>query len=183
MARAWFHSFNLPIIVTNCSNNYGPYQFPEKLIPLSIIKAINNQKIPLYGKGDNIRDWLFVEDHVDALILISERGNIGETYCIGANNEKSNKVILEKICLTLDRIKPLEIKYSSFIEFVEDRPGHDKRYAIDPSKIKKQLNWKPKYSFEEGLLKTIEWYINNLSWCKNVMENSGYSGERLGDIF
>ena len=171
LVRAWFHTYKLPTIITNCSNNYGPFQFPEKLIPLTILKAVEGKKIPIYGDGKNIRDWLYVDDHVDALILVSQKGKIGETYCIGDNNEKNNNYIVGEICSILEKHIPKKIPYSSLIEYVNDRPGHDKRYAIDSTKIKKELGWKPKIKFKDGLAKTIEWYLGNRSWCKNIIKN------------
>jgi len=161
LVRAYFHTFNLPITISNCSNNYGPYQFPEKLIPLFVTNLIEGKKIPLYGDGMNIRDWLYVEDHCAAIDLIIHQGKIGETYCVGGNSEKTNKEITYKILELMGKDK-------SSIEFVKDRPGHDRRYAIDFSKIKNELGWEPSVSFEEGLQKTIEWYKNNESWWKNI---------------
>ncbi|MFH0819685.1 MAG: dTDP-glucose 4,6-dehydratase [bacterium] len=161
LVRTYYHTYNLPITISNCSNNYGPYQFPEKLIPLFITNLIEGKKVPLYGDGLNIRDWLFVEDHCEAIDLIIHQGKIGETYCIGGNSEKTNKEITNKI---------LEImgKSEEMIEYVKDRPGHDRRYAIDFSKIKKELGWQPKIDFEEGLKNTIEWYKGNESWWQDI---------------
>ena len=164
LAKAWFYTYNLPTIITNCSNNYGPFQFPEKLIPLVISKALKGEKIPIYGDGKNIRDWLYVEDHIDALLLVAQKGKVGETYCIGDNNEKNNNYIVETVCSILDTIRPKNIAYSDLIEYVKDRPGHDKRYAIDATKIKKELGWNPKTTLEDGLIKTIGWYIKNKGW-------------------
>jgi len=161
LVRAYFHTFGLPITISNCSNNYGPFQFPEKLIPLLITNLMENKKIPLYGDGENIRDWLFVEDHCEAIDSILKKGEIGETYCIGGNNEKTNKQIAKKI---LDAMG----KSEEMIEFVADRLGHDKRYAIDSSKIKKELGWEPKTGFEEGIEETIEWYKKNEDWWKKL---------------
>tara|TARA_B100000579_G_scaffold437905_1_gene469815 strand:- start:175 stop:1206 length:1032 start_codon:yes stop_codon:yes gene_type:complete len=169
LVKAWFQTFYLPIIITNCSNNYGPFQFPEKLIPLSILKAICGEKIPIYGDGKNIRDWLYVEDHIDALLLVAQKGKAGETYCVGDNNEKNNIYIVEEICSILDKYIPKKIPYSDLIEFVSDRPGHDKRYAIDSTKLKTELGWKPKIKLHDGLLLTIEWYIRNKDWCKKMV--------------
>ncbi len=171
LVRAWFHTYQLPTIITNCSNNYGPFQFPEKLIPLTILKALEDKRIPIYGDGENIRDWLYVDDHIDALILVSQEGKVGETYCIGDNNEKNNNYIVKEICTILDKRIPKNITYSNLIEFVKDRPGHDKRYAIDSTKIKEKLGWKPKINLHDGLVKTIEWYIKNRNWCENIMKN------------
>ncbi len=180
LANAWFHTYDFPIISTNCSNNFGPYQFPEKLIPLTILKAVEDLPIPIYGNGENIRDWLYVEDHVDALIQIINNGEIGKKYCIGGNNEKTNLQIVNNICSYLDKKLNKNYSHKSLIKFVVDRPGHDKRYAINSNLIKKELNWKPKHSFEDAMNKTIEWYLNNKRWCDNVKNKSNYSGERLG---
>ena len=181
LVNCWYHTYGLPILITNCSNNYGPWQFPEKLIPLSIIKAIKNQPIPLYGDGKNIRDWLFVEDHIDAIMLVSSKGKVGSNYCVGGNNEKTNKDILNKICFILEKkLSKKNRYYSNLITHVNDRPGHDKRYAIDSSKIKSELGWTPKYSFAEGLEITVEWYIRNLDWCEKIQKRNSYFGERLG---
>ena len=180
LCNAWLHTFNLPIIRTNCSNNFGPYQFPEKLIPIIIIKALNQLSIPIYGDGTNIRDWLFVEDHIDALILAISKGKIGESYCIGGNNEKTNLEITKYICEFLDKKVPINKPYYDLIKFVKDRPGHDKRYAIDSSFIQKELGWYAKNSFADGLKKTIEWYLSNKSWYENIQNKSGYNGERIG---
>ena len=167
-------------MVTNCSNNYGPFQFPEKLIPLTILKAIKGDEIPIYGDGTNERDWLFVDDHIEAIITIILNSKIGETYCIGGNNVKNNIEVVELICNILDKIKPMKNPYKNLISFVEDRPGHDKRYAIDTTKIRNTLKWEPKYSFDIGLNKTINWYLNNFEWCKSMLDKSGYHGDRLG---
>ena len=174
LVRAWYRTYDLPIIITNCSNNYGPYQFPEKLIPLMILNALEGKKLPIYGKGTQIRDWLYVEDHVRALFLIATQGKVGETYNIGGHNEKKNIEVVSLICEILDNLA-LEnsslnknFKYKSLIEYVPDRPGHDRRYAIDSSKIKNNFNWKPRESFESGIYKTINWYIENITWCKKI---------------
>ena len=163
LVRAWHRTYNLPTIVTNCSNNYGPYQFPEKIIPLMINNALNHKKLPIYGDGQQIRDWLFVDDHVSALVKVALRGKAGDTYNIGGRNEKSNIEVVQLICKILDELSPSKnIKsYSELISFVKDRPGHDKRYAINADKIKKDLDWMPIETFETGLLKTIQWYLNN----------------------
>ena len=170
LVRAWHRTFGLPVLITNCSNNYGPYQFPEKLIPLMIINAISNKKLPIYGKGENIRDWLYVEDHCDAIYTVLQKGKIGETYNIGGNCEKTNLEIVENICNILDDIKPSSDgkSYKDQITFVKDRPGHDFRYAMDITKIKKELGWQPKESFETGIRKTINWYLNNQDWVKRI---------------
>ncbi len=183
LVRSWNQTFKLPTIITNCSNNYGPYQFPEKLIPLTIYKAVNLQNIPIYGKGDQIRDWLYVEDHAEALIKVNLKGNDGETYNIGGNCEMTNLDIVEHICFELDKLRPINDKYinkhSDLITFVKDRPGHDYRYAMNIDKIKNKIGWKPKVKFEVGINKTIKWYLKNLNWYEN---NQNYKGERLGLI-
>ena len=180
LVRSWYHTYGLPVIVTNCSNNFGPWQFPEKLIPLVTLKAIQKEPIPLYGDGSNIRDWLFVEDHVDALLLAALKGKVGETYCIGGYGEKSNKEIVLKICEILDNEIPNQSPHNQLIKYVLDRPGHDKRYAIDPSKLENELGWKPKYGLEKGLRKTVLWYLKNYDWCQNIFKKGNYSLERLG---
>ncbi len=182
LVKSWFHTYGLPTIVTNCSNNFGPWQFPEKLIPLIIMKCLAKETIPIYGDGSNIRDWLYVIDHVNALILVAKNGRIGESYCIGGNSEKTNLSIAKEICEILDELSPKKFNYSSLITFVEDRPGHDFRYAIDSSKIFNELNWKPKYSFFNALKSTVNWYLNNLDWCNQILTLSGYGCERLGKI-
>ena len=166
LARAWYKTFGIPVIITNCSNNYGPWQFPEKLIPVVIKKALNHEKIPIYGDGLNIRDWLFVEDHAAALINIYQNGEAGEKYNIGGNNEISNLDLVEKICAILDEVSPsMNIpKYSQLISFVRDRPGHDLRYAIDAKKIAKELNFIPSIEIDAGLMKTVQWYVKNKDW-------------------
>ena len=179
LVTAWCHTYKLPLIITNCSNNYGPYQFPEKLIPLVISKAVSDQPIPVYGSGDNIRDWLHVEDHVRALVTVSEKGAPGASYNIGAENELSNLAIVELICDIIDEIRPGNTAKRDQIQFVEDRPGHDFRYAIDNTKIKNELGWQPMISFNDGLRGTVKWYLENQEWCDAVSENS-YDGERLG---
>lgn len=178
--RAWNRTFNLPTIITNCSNNYGPRQFPEKLIPLMIINCLNQAPLPVYGSGENIRDWLYVNDHCDAIYEVLKKGHIGQTYNIGGDNEITNLDIVNKICLIMDEEKPLGSgkSYSNLIEFVEDRPGHDFRYAIDASKIKNELNWHPSENFESGLKKTISWYLNNKEWINDLEEK--YKQSRLG---
>jgi dTDP-glucose 4,6-dehydratase len=178
LVRAWFHTFGLPVVITNCSNNYGPYQFPEKLIPVVILKARHNDPIPVYGKGDNIRDWLYVDDHVRALMAVVERGVLGETYNIGGHNEKTNLEVVHAICDILDDLLP-GTKHADLIAFVKDRPGHDLRYAIDASKIERELGWRPEESFETGIRKTVEWYLENLDWCRAVLGDT-QKLERLG---
>tara|TARA_Y100000814_G_scaffold269574_1_gene225116 strand:+ start:42 stop:1091 length:1050 start_codon:yes stop_codon:yes gene_type:complete len=181
LVNAWYHTFNLPTIITNCSNNYGPYQFPEKLIPLIIISCLNGKELPIYGDGKNIRDWLYVKDHCVALDSIINYGESGETYNIGGNEEKTNLEIVNTICSVLDKKKPLKngLKYSDSIVYVKDRPGHDFRYAIDSSKIKSKLNWQPKYKFEDAIINTIDWYIQNQSWWNKILNNK-YNLNRLG---
>ena len=169
LVRAWFHTYKIPTIVSNCSNNYGPWQFPEKLIPKIIINALNINQIPIYGNGLNIRDWLYVEDHVEGLKKVVFKGKPGQTYCIGGDGEKTNLEVASTICEILDELVPISFSYKTLIKFVEDRPGHDKRYAIDSSKIKNKLGWSPKYSFDNGIRKTVFWYKENLSWCKNLV--------------
>lgn len=169
LVRAWFRTFNLPVIITNCSNNYGPYQFPEKLIPLVILNALSGEDLPIYGAGDQVRDWLYVDDHAEALFKVIQHGVLGETYNIGGNNEKKNIEVVRTICNILDEILPLSVgSYEDLITHVADRPGHDLRYAINTSKISKDLNWQPKESFESGIKKTIQWYLDNQNWCDNV---------------
>ena len=184
LVRAWYRTYGLPVVITNCSNNYGPFQFPEKLIPLIILNALERKKLPIYGSGSQIRDWLYVEDHVKALITIATQGKVGETYNIGGKNEIKNVVVVKSICRILDKLVPFKnpsnknFKYESLIEYVPDRPGHDKRYAIDSSKIKNCFGWEPKESFESGIYKTINWYIKNISWCKNIKDGS-YLRDRI----
>ena len=179
LVRAWQRTYGLPILVTNCSNNYGSHHFPEKLIPLVILNALEGKDLPIYGKGNQIRDWLYVDDHARALVLVATKGKIGETYNIGGHNEKQNIEVVKTICRVLDEIKPKETKYAEQIVFVKDRPGHDMRYAIDATKIQKELGWKPQETFESGIRKTVNWYLNNQVWCKNVQSGS-YQRERLG---
>jgi dTDP-glucose 4,6-dehydratase len=182
LVRAWFHTYGLPILTTNCSNNYGPFQFPEKLIPLMIVNALHGKKLPIYGDGKNIRDWLFVEDHCVALRQVFTHGTVGECYNIGGNQEKTNVEVVQTICALLDKMVPLEDKklfhpdtglplksYAELISFVTDRPGHDRRYAINATKIKNELHWSPKESFDSGILKTVEWYIKNLEWVEQIV--------------
>jgi len=166
LVKSWFYTYGLPCVVTNCSNNYGPWQNPEKLIPNTISKALLNDHIPIYGTGKNIRDWLFVDDHIDALLLAAEKGIPGRNYCIGGNNEKTNLDVVNKICEYLDEKLPKRDSYKSLIKFVIDRPGHDFRYAIDSSFIREELNWLPKHNFDEGLYKTVDWYLKNKVWLK-----------------
>ncbi|MBP3193852.1 dTDP-glucose 4,6-dehydratase [Natronogracilivirga saccharolytica] len=181
LVRAWFHTFGLPVLITNCSNNYGPYQFPEKLIPVVILKALQGEQIPVYGKGENVRDWLYVDDHVRALLRVLERGTPGETYNIGGHNEKQNIDVVHTICDTLDNLvpRPDSHRFREQISFVTDRPGHDLRYAIDATKIEHELGWKPEETFETGIKKTIQWYLENVAWCETVTKNN-YDLTRLG---
>jgi dTDP-glucose 4,6-dehydratase len=181
LVRAWGRTYKLPVIITNCSNNYGPYHFPEKLIPLIILNALAKKPLPVYGKGDQIRDWLYVEDHARALYKVVTEAEVGTTYNIGGHNEKQNLEVVQTVCMLLDELRPTDGNYADLITFVDDRPGHDRRYAIDSSKIQKELGWKPHESFESGIRKTIEWYLTNESWWQRVLDGS-YSGERLGLI-
>ena len=180
LVQAWHHTYGLPVVLTNCSNNYGPWQFPEKLIPVVILKAVAGAPIPLYGDGANVRDWLFVDDHVDALLLAATRGGLGESYCVGGHGERTNKQVVEAICTLLDQLVPAGAPHARLITPVADRPGHDRRYAIDASKISANLGWTPRHSFEQGLEATVRWYIENQTWCQQVRQRAGYSGERIG---
>lgn len=181
LVRAWLRTYGLPTIVTNCSNNYGPYHFPEKLIPLIILNALDGKALPIYGKGDQIRDWLFVEDHAKALYTVATKGTVGETYNIGGHNEKKNIEVVRAICTILNELRPKSTKYENQITFVEDRPGHDRRYAIDSTKMSTHFGWKPEETFETGLRKTVEWYLNNTEWCSRVLDGT-YQRERLGNL-
>ena len=179
LVRAWRRTYGFPTIVTNCSNNYGPYHFPEKLIPLIILNALEDKPLPVYGKGDQIRDWLYVEDHARALYKVVTEGAVGETYNIGGHNEKQNLEVVHTICDLLDEIVPKQSSYREQITYVTDRPGHDRRYAIDATKIGRELGWHPQETFESGIRKTVEWYLNNQAWCLRVQDGS-YQRERLG---
>ena len=181
LVRAWGHTYGLPVLVTNCSNNYGPYHFPEKLIPLIIIRALNCEPLPVYGDGSNVRDWLFVDDHARALQAVFERGHPGETYNVGGNAERKNIEVVRAICRTLDRLRPREDgqPYAGQITYVMDRPGHDQRYAIDASKIRDDLNWIPSVTFEHGIEETVSWYLDNQDWWADILQ-ARYSTERLG---
>ena len=185
LVRAWHRTFKIPILITNCSNNYGPYQFPEKLIPLIILNILEGKDLPIYGKGDQIRDWLYVDDHAKALLCVALKGKVGETYNIGGQNQLKNIDVVKDICKILDVLRPSKFKniykYEQLISYVEDRPGHDKRYAMNISKIKKELGWKPKETFISGLKKTIIWYLNNKDWCDKTRKKI-YKGHRLGLI-
>src|SRR5690554_4472694 len=172
LVRAWLRTYGFPTLVTNCSNNYGPYQFPEKLIPLVLLNALEGKELPIYGKGDQIRDWLYVEDHARALYLVLNKGEIGETYNIGGHNELQNIDVVNAICEILDELSPKETPYSEQVTHVADRPGHDRRYAIDASKIKNDLGWVPEETFKTGLKKTIQWYLENSTWCQRVQDGS-----------
>jgi len=182
LVHAWGETYGLPILITNCSNNYGPYQFPEKLIPLMIIKGLAEEKLPVYGDGKNVRDWLYVDDHARALRLVLENGEIGRTYNIGGDEEHSNIEIVKRICTLLDEKSPPKTvsKRTDLIEFVKDRPGHDYRYAIDATRIKNELNWSAQENFTSAISKTIDWYLNNREWWSNILDTK-YSGERLGN--
>jgi len=179
LVRAWHRTFGLPTLITNCSNNYGPYHFPEKLIPLVILNALEGKSLPVYGKGDQIRDWLYVEDHAKALVLVEMKGQVDETYNIGGHNEKQNIEVVKTICAVLDELRPQVSSYTEQITFVADRPGHDRRYAIDASKIQKELGWLPQETFESGIRKTVQWYLDHPGWCQRVQDGS-YQRERLG---
>ncbi len=180
LVRAWYRTFGLPIVLTNCSNNYGPYHFPEKLVPLMILNALEGKPLPVYGKGNQIRDWLYVEDHARALVLVATEGKVGETYNIGGHNEKQNIEVVHTICDLLNEIRPKETgHYRDLITTVKDRPGHDMRYAIDASKIQRELGWTPQETFESGIRKTVQWYLDNQAWCQRVQDGS-YQRERLG---
>ena len=180
LVMAWHHTYGLPVLLTNCSNNYGPWQFPEKLIPLVILKALAGEAIPLYGDGANVRDWLYVDDHVDALLLVASRGEIGGSYCVGGHGERSNKQVVEAICSLLDQLRPGLAPHARLITPVKDRPGHDRRYAIDPARISNELGWQPAHDFNAGLAATVEWYLGNIAWCEKVCEQAGYHGGRIG---
>ncbi|CAM3606530.1 dTDP-glucose 4,6-dehydratase 2 [Pseudomonas reidholzensis] len=184
LVRAWQRTYGLPVLLTNCSNNYGPYHFPEKLIPLVILNALAGKPLPVYGNGQQVRDWLFVEDHARALLTVVSNGQVGETYNIGGHNEQKNIDVVRAICALLDELGPQRpagvTHYADLISFVADRPGHDLRYAIDAGKIERELGWVPEETFESGLRKTVQWYLENLEWCGRVQDGS-YQGERLGN--
>jgi dTDP-glucose 4,6-dehydratase len=184
LVMAWHHTYGLPVLVTNCSNNYGPFHFPEKLVPLVILNALDHKPLPIYGKGDNVRDWLYVEDHAKALRLVLEQGVPGETYNVGGNNERTNLQVVEAICAVLDELAPLTARakgssYRELITFVPDRPGHDQRYAIDATKLRTQLGWAPEETFDTGVRKTVQWYLDNAWWWQPIRERT-YAGQRLG---
>ena len=180
LVRAWHETYGLPVVLSNCSNNYGPYHFPEKLIPVVILNALADKPLPIYGDGSNIRDWLYVEDHADALLLVATRGALGRSYNIGGENERTNLELVQTICQTLDRLQPRQGgSYAELITFVTDRPGHDARYAIDPSRIRTELGWRPSVSVEEGLERTVKWYLENEEWWRPLLARQGV-GKRLG---
>jgi dTDP-glucose 4,6-dehydratase len=180
LVRAWHETYGLPVLVTNCSNNYGPYHFPEKLIPHVIIRALAEASLPVYGDGQNVRDWLYVEDHARALTLVVERGAVGETYNVGGRNERTNIHVVKTICRLLDEMAPSpQGPRERLITFVTDRPGHDRRYAIDPGKIERALGWKPTHDFETGLAKTVKWFLDNRPWWQSILDR-GYQAERIG---
>jgi dTDP-glucose 4,6-dehydratase len=181
LVSAWYHTYGLPVVITNCSNNYGPYHFPEKLIPLVIIKSLAGEPLPVYGDGSNVRDWLYVDDHVRAMLAVVDGGNVGESYMVGGNSEKTNLQVVETICDTLDQLSPRSDgkAYREQITFVTDRPGHDFRYAIDASKLKNELGWEPAETFETGIARTIQWYLDNEKWWQDILSGD-YRGQRLG---
>ena len=180
LVNAWHHTYGLPVVLTNCSNNYGSWQFPEKLIPVVILKAAACEPIPLYGDGANVRDWLYVDDHVDALLLAATRGELGRSYCVGGHGERTNKQVVESICTLLDQLLPAGAPHARLITPVTDRPGHDRRYAIDPARISSELGWQPSHSFEAGLEATVRWYLEHQDWCSQVRARAGYHGQRIG---
>ena len=181
LVRAWHETYDLPVVLTNCSNNYGPYHFPEKLVPVIILNAIAEKPLPIYGNGGNIRDWLYVEDHAAALLLVLEKGAVGRSYNIGGENERTNFELVQMLCKILDRLRPrTKGSYAELITFVEDRPGHDARYAIDPSRIRNELGWRPSVTVEQGLEKTVQWYLDREDWWKPLQDRKGV-GERLGN--
>ena len=179
LVRAWHETYGLPVVMTNCSNNYGPYHFPEKLIPVVILNALAGKPIPVYGKGENVRDWLFVEDHADALLLVVEKGALGRSYNIGGENEAKNIDIVRTICALLDEMHPQGAPHDRLITFVTDRPGHDLRYAIEPARIREELGWRPSVTLEEGLRRTVRWYLDNAAWWQPLQARAGV-GQRLG---
>jgi dTDP-glucose 4,6-dehydratase len=180
LVRAWHETYGLPVVLTNCSNNYGPYHFPEKLIPVAILNALHGRPIPVYGRGENVRDWLYVEDHADALLLVVQKGRVGRSYNIGGENERRNIDLVRTICALLDEMRPrAQGSHADLITFVADRPGHDARYAIDPSRIRDELGWRPSVTVEEGLRRTVRWYLDNEAWWRPLLERHGV-GQRLG---
>jgi dTDP-glucose 4,6-dehydratase len=179
LVRAWHETYGLPVVLTNCSNNYGPFHFPEKLVPVVILNALHGRPIPVYGDGGNVRDWLYVEDHADALLLVLEKGELGRSYNIGGENEAKNIDLVRTICAEMDRLRPENAPHDRLITFVTDRPGHDRRYAIDPDRIRNELGWRPSVTVEEGLRRTVEWYLDNQDWWRPLLEREGV-GQRLG---
>ena len=180
LVRAWHETYSLPVVLTNCSNNYGPYHFPEKLIPVVILNALAGKPLPIYGDGGNIRDWLYVEDHADALLLVLAKGALGRSYNIGGENERTNLELVKTLCGILDQLRPRDAgSYADLITFVTDRPGHDARYAVDPSRIRDELGWRPSVTVEEGLEKTVQWYLDNENWWQPLLNRSGF-GQRFG---
>ncbi|MDH3786318.1 MAG: dTDP-glucose 4,6-dehydratase, partial [Acidobacteriota bacterium] len=180
LVRAFHRTYDLPILITNCSNNYGPYQFPEKLIPLMILNALDGQPLPIYGDGKNVRDWLFVADHCDAILTVLERGRVGESYNIGGGNEHTNVEIVDAICDRLEERLPTATSYKDLKTFVADRPGHDRRYAIDARKIHDELGWSARHKFSDAIAKTVDWYVDHRDWCRTIQERARYGRERLG---
>ncbi|MGD9600854.1 MAG: dTDP-glucose 4,6-dehydratase, partial [Gammaproteobacteria bacterium] len=181
LVRAWHETYGLPVVLTNCSNNYGPFQFPEKLVPITILKALRGEPLPVYGKGENVRDWLYVDDHVRAILTVLEHGPVGDTFNIGGSSERRNIDVVKTLCAKLDALRPTPDgkPYENQIAFVTDRPGHDWRYAMDSAKLQRELNWKPLETFESGMTKTVQWYLDNARWCERVASGA-YRGERLG---
>ncbi|MEP3295048.1 dTDP-glucose 4,6-dehydratase [Tateyamaria sp.] len=179
LVRAWHETYGLPVVLTNCSNNYGPFHFPEKLVPVIILNALAGKPLPIYGNGANIRDWLYVEDHADALLTVLEAGEVGRAYNIGGENERTNLQLVQTLCGILDELRPAETPYADLITYVADRPGHDARYAIDPTRISTELGWRPSVTVEEGLRRTVEWYLKNEDWWRALQSREGV-GERLG---
>jgi dTDP-glucose 4,6-dehydratase len=179
LVRAYFHTYKLPVLITNCSNNYGPRQFPEKLIPLMILNALEGRPLPIYGDGGNIRDWLHVDDHCAGLLLVLAKGRVGEKYNVGGGNERTNLQVVDALCNVLDRLRPQSKSCQTLKTFVPDRPGHDRRYAIDAAKIRRELGWAPAHAFEDGLLETVRWYLDHRDWCEGIQKGR-YNRERLG---
>lgn len=179
LVRAWAETYGLPVVLTNCSNNYGPYHFPEKLVPVVILNALAGKSLPIYGQGNNVRDWLYVEDHADALLLVLAKGELNRSYNIGGENERTNLELVQTICGILDRLRPAAAPYADLIAFVADRPGHDARYAIDPTRIRDELGWRPSVTVEHGLEKTVQWYLDNEDWWRPLLQRRGV-GSRLG---
>ena len=179
LVRAWGETYGLPVVLTNCSNNYGPFHFPEKLVPVVILNALHGRPIPVYGAGENVRDWLYVEDHADALLTVLQRGTVGRSYNIGGENEARNIDLVRTICAILDRLRPASAPYGDLVEFVTDRPGHDARYAIDPTRMREEMGWRPSVTLEEGLERTVRWYLDNEAWWRPLLARDGV-GARLG---